>query len=335
MEAVKRAHRDYAKRQLTWMRKMPGIELIDRTGRDDPEVAREVLGRLARSNSFRDAMRFEKWQALGNDYVILAADDLTFELTPERIRRICAPHFGYRLRRRPAALATAMTPRWSPSFESSTRTARRRSCRATGLARPCSTCVTAAGRIGTILDPHQGGADPPDDHRTGLGDASRWEGRRLASPDFPSGGADGTGTSNAGGRDFGFQHVSIGNPQCVIDAGEEVEELDLAAIGPEVETSRCSRTAPTCPSSASRAPLFAPGSSSAEWGRPCHQGPAPAGPPWRPSCAASRARSPWCSTAVTLTVEISDQLEVRLTGTAQRVFGGELSPELIRELRSA
>jgi tRNA dimethylallyltransferase len=46
VDAVKRAHRDYAKRQLTWMRKMPGIELIDRTGRDDPEVARAVLGRL-------------------------------------------------------------------------------------------------------------------------------------------------------------------------------------------------------------------------------------------------------------------------------------------------
>ena len=40
----------------------------------------------------------------------------------------------------------------------------------------------------------------------------------------------------AGGRDFAFQHVSIGNPQCVIEAGDEVEELDLAAIGPEVET---------------------------------------------------------------------------------------------------
>ncbi len=46
VEAVKRAHRDYAKRQLTWMRKMPGIELIDRTGRDEPEVAREVVDLL-------------------------------------------------------------------------------------------------------------------------------------------------------------------------------------------------------------------------------------------------------------------------------------------------
>jgi tRNA dimethylallyltransferase len=46
VEAVKRAHRDYARRQLTWMRKMPGVEVIDRTGRSDPDVAREVVARL-------------------------------------------------------------------------------------------------------------------------------------------------------------------------------------------------------------------------------------------------------------------------------------------------
>ena len=31
-------------------------------------------------------MRFEKWQALGNDYVIVEADALPWELTPERVR---------------------------------------------------------------------------------------------------------------------------------------------------------------------------------------------------------------------------------------------------------
>jgi tRNA dimethylallyltransferase len=46
LDAVKRAHRDYARRQLTWMRKMRGVELIDRTGRSDADVAREVVARL-------------------------------------------------------------------------------------------------------------------------------------------------------------------------------------------------------------------------------------------------------------------------------------------------
>src|SRR4029077_2392492 len=57
----------------------------------------------------------------------------------------------------------------------------------------------------------------------------------TASKDFPSGGEDGGGTLSAAGRDWAFQHVSIGNPQCAIEAGEELEDLDLEAIGPEIE----------------------------------------------------------------------------------------------------
>ena len=41
-EGVMRAHRAYARRQLTWMRRMSGIELIDRTDRTDDEVAAEI-----------------------------------------------------------------------------------------------------------------------------------------------------------------------------------------------------------------------------------------------------------------------------------------------------
>ena len=39
-------------------------------------------------------MRFEKWQALGNDYVIVERDELPFELTPARVRLLCEPHTG-------------------------------------------------------------------------------------------------------------------------------------------------------------------------------------------------------------------------------------------------
>lgn len=41
--AMKRAQRAYARRQLTWMRRMPGVKLIDRTGRPDPDVAAEIV----------------------------------------------------------------------------------------------------------------------------------------------------------------------------------------------------------------------------------------------------------------------------------------------------
>jgi tRNA dimethylallyltransferase len=45
-DAVKRAHRAYARRQLTWMQKMENVELVDRTGRDDADVAAEVVAAL-------------------------------------------------------------------------------------------------------------------------------------------------------------------------------------------------------------------------------------------------------------------------------------------------
>ncbi|MGH2984355.1 MAG: tRNA (adenosine(37)-N6)-dimethylallyltransferase MiaA, partial [Solirubrobacterales bacterium] len=46
IEAVKAAHRAYARRQLTWMRRMEGVTLIDRSGRTDDEVAAEVVWAL-------------------------------------------------------------------------------------------------------------------------------------------------------------------------------------------------------------------------------------------------------------------------------------------------
>ena len=46
VEAMKREHRRYARRQLTWMRKMRGVRLIERTGLTDDEVAREIVGLL-------------------------------------------------------------------------------------------------------------------------------------------------------------------------------------------------------------------------------------------------------------------------------------------------
>jgi tRNA dimethylallyltransferase len=44
--AVKRSHRAYARRQLTWMRKMPAVRLIDRGDRSDADVAEEIVAAI-------------------------------------------------------------------------------------------------------------------------------------------------------------------------------------------------------------------------------------------------------------------------------------------------
>ena len=39
---MKRRTRNYARRQLTWMRKLPGVHLIDVTDREPDDVAGEL-----------------------------------------------------------------------------------------------------------------------------------------------------------------------------------------------------------------------------------------------------------------------------------------------------
>jgi tRNA dimethylallyltransferase len=50
VEAMKRHTRNYAKRQLTWMRKLAGVQTLEVTGRGPAEVAREILERLGQGS---------------------------------------------------------------------------------------------------------------------------------------------------------------------------------------------------------------------------------------------------------------------------------------------
>jgi tRNA dimethylallyltransferase len=47
VDAMQRHTRNYARRQLTWMRKLAGVRLLDVTGRDAEDVAREILAMTA------------------------------------------------------------------------------------------------------------------------------------------------------------------------------------------------------------------------------------------------------------------------------------------------
>jgi tRNA dimethylallyltransferase len=48
LDAVKAAHRRYARRQMTWLRKMEGVEVIDRTDLDDRDAAEAALSAIDR-----------------------------------------------------------------------------------------------------------------------------------------------------------------------------------------------------------------------------------------------------------------------------------------------
>ena len=180
-------------------------------------------------------MEFEKWHALGNDYVIVESAALAFELTPARVRAICAQHTGVcadgilllsepdepgyvaRLRifnpdgseaelsgngSREAVLYLRRRG-WTDAATFSIQTA-------AGEIRP-----TITGETTCTID---------------MGTA------RLRSADYPSGADDGRGQLAARGRWWSFQHVQVGNPQCAIRVADVVElaELELGQIGPEI-----------------------------------------------------------------------------------------------------
>jgi tRNA dimethylallyltransferase len=47
VEQMKKRSRNYARRQLTWMRKIPNLHAIDRTGRTDLNVAAEIVEKIS------------------------------------------------------------------------------------------------------------------------------------------------------------------------------------------------------------------------------------------------------------------------------------------------
>jgi diaminopimelate epimerase len=181
-------------------------------------------------------VEFEKWQALGNDYVILEAADLPFELTSGRIRAICAPHTGVAadgilLLSKPerdgyVARLRIFNPDGSEA-ELSGNGAREAVLylRRRGWTEEDSFAIeTAAGDIRPrIVSETECAVE--------MGTA------RLQSADFPSGGPDGRGELTVGGRTWRFQHVQVGNPQCAIRVEDDAEltMLDLKAIGPDIE----------------------------------------------------------------------------------------------------
>ena len=279
------------------------------------------------------AMRFEKWQALGNDYLIVEASELAFPLTATAVRRLCDRHTG------PGADGVLELSRTEePGFVARLR-----------IFNPDGSEAELSGngaREAIMYLRHRGWTDRdefaiqttageirptilgPSTCRMDMGAA------RLRSEHFPGGGPNGAG--EVGGQHF--RHVAIGNPQCAIRVAgvEQLRALDLPAIGPAIEHD-----------------LQFPNRTNVSWW--CETGP-----------GAIRARifergvgetrssgTGACGAAVSyvldggaspvtvlldggeLEVAVDASLRVELTGWALPVYRGELSEELVAELRAA
>ena len=174
-------------------------------------------------------MRFEKWQALGNDYVIVERGE---PLTADLVRHVCDRHFGVG-----ADGVLELSPPDEPGFVARLR-----------IFNPDGSEAELSGngaRQAILYLRHRGWTDSdtfsietiageirptitgPTTCRVDMGRAG------LTSKDYPGGPPDGTGTVEG----YRFQHVSIGNPQCAIrvETLEELEALDLQDLGPRIE----------------------------------------------------------------------------------------------------
>jgi len=183
-------------------------------------------------------VRFEKWQALGNDYIIVERDGLPFELTAARVRRMCDLHLGIG-----ADGVLELAPPDAPGFVARLRIFNPDGSEAELSGNGAREAVLYLRRAGWTdqrqfsIQTAAGEIRPTiHDERTCTLDMGR---ARLQSPDYPGGAPDGRGELESGGRTWAFQHLQVGNPQCAIHVADAaaLEALDLPLIGPGIEHS--------------------------------------------------------------------------------------------------
>jgi diaminopimelate epimerase len=280
-------------------------------------------------------MRFDKWQALGNDYMLIEQDSLPFMLTPARVRALCALHTGVAAdgvvllcapeRSAAAARLRIFNPDGSEAEVSGNGTREAvLYMRGSGWASTDAfTVETAAGDLRPTIT-------SPTTCTVEMGHA------RVRSVDFPSGDQDGRGVLSAAGRSWTFQHVQVGNPQCAIRIDDEptLDSLDLPQIGPEIE----------------RHELF-PNRTNVSWFTPLGEDRIRARIFERGVGETSASGTGAAGAAVAFVLEgggspvtvsldggelqvtVADGLRVALSGPAVPVFSGELAQEFVEELR--
>ena len=164
-------------------------------------------------------MRFEKWQALGNDYLVFERD----AFSPEAARRLCDPHFG------PGSDGVlALSPPTQPGFVARLRIYNPDGSEAELSGNGARIAILYLRRhwteqdtfsIETVAGEIRPTITGPSTCRVDMGRAQLIE----------------TGELPDGHR---FQSLTIGNPQCAIRVADTdtLEALDLPAIGPGIET---------------------------------------------------------------------------------------------------
>lgn len=277
-------------------------------------------------------VKFEKWQALGNDYLIFEAEWLPWELTSARVEWLCDQHFGIG-----SDGILLLSKSEDPELVAELRIFNPDGSEAELSGNGAREAILYLRRngwtdaeefaIGTVAGPIRPTITGELTCSVEMGRAS------TASKDFPSGPEDGRGTLESGGRSWEFQHVSIGNPQCAIVVGaRELDGLDLGEIGPGIEgnelfPNRTNVSFLAVDGDRVRARIFERGV-----GETLSSGTGASGAAVTAFLRGAPSQLVVELEGGELQVEISPHLDVRLDGWAEPVFTGELSPELVQAL---
>ena len=164
-------------------------------------------------------MKFEKWQALGNDYLIVEAAGVG----PDRVRALCDRHLGVG-----ADGVLALAPADEPGFVARLR-----------IYNPDGSEAELSGngaRQALLYLREHGWTDSPTFSIQTLAGEIRATITGAHSCRIDMGRATLSSEGELEGRHF--QHIVIGNPQTAIHVADPatLEAFDLAALGPPIET---------------------------------------------------------------------------------------------------
>jgi diaminopimelate epimerase len=267
-------------------------------------------------------VRFEKWQALGNDYVIVERDALPFELTAERVQALCDQHTGIGA---DGVLELARTD--EPGFVADLR-----------IFNPDGSEAELSGNGAREAILYLRRAGWTDQQQFSIS-TKAGELRPTILSDttcrVDMGRARDEGTGEIVG--YGYQQVNVGNPQCSIRVASEAE-LDAIALpetGPVIENDERfpNRTNVSFWTEIAddriRARIFERGV-----GETASSGTGACG-----AAVAHVLRGGDSPVTVVLhggelEVEVGEDLHIDLTGWAEPVYAGELTPEAVARLAS-
>ncbi|MDO8736467.1 MAG: diaminopimelate epimerase [Thermoleophilia bacterium] len=282
-------------------------------------------------------IEFSKWQGIGNDYIIVAANDLAFEITPPRAAAICDRHFG---------IGSDGILLWSGTESSGFSLV---------IYNPDGTMAEMCGNgirmLARYLVDRGYATEPVLAVDTGAGMMAP-----SVSPDgqvrvkmgvarFGGGGIVGfTGKDNgseavckileACGREFEFTFVDMGNPHCVIEV-DDLADIDLELVGSTIENHEI------FPNRTNVEFMKVVGPSEVEmrvWARgvgetnACGTGAC--------AVAVTACRSQGITSPITvhlpggdLMIEVDLKMNVVMTGPAEEVYSGTMSEDLINRIK--